>query len=67
MTRKPYPRGVSEEEWSFVVPYLTLMNEQAPQRQHDLRGIFNGLRWLVREQERCDGCYPMTYRRGNSQ
>jgi transposase len=30
------------------VPYLTLMNIEAPQRQHDLREIFNGLRWLVR-------------------
>lgn len=48
MTRKPYPSDVSDEEWAFVVPYLTLMNEQAPQRQHDLREIFNGLRWLVR-------------------
>lgn len=24
------------------------MNREAPQRQHDLREIFNGLRWLVR-------------------
>jgi transposase len=47
-TRKPYPSDISDDEWGFVVPYLTLMNEQAPQRQHDLREIFNGLRWLVR-------------------
>src|SRR5690349_15238523 len=29
-------------------PYLTLMDEDAPQREHDLREVFNGLRWIVR-------------------
>lgn len=29
-------------------PYLTLMDEAAPQRRHDLREVFNALRWLVR-------------------
>jgi transposase len=48
MTRKPYPSDVSDDEWMFVAPYLTLMKADAPQRQHDLREIFNGLRWLVR-------------------
>jgi len=48
MERKPYPSDVSNEEWSFVAPYLTLMTEEAPQREHDLREVFNGLRWLVR-------------------
>ena len=48
MTRKPYPSDVSDDEWMFVAPYLTLMKAAAPQRQHDLREIFNGLRWLVR-------------------
>ncbi|PMS18267.1 IS5/IS1182 family transposase, partial [Paraburkholderia rhynchosiae] len=24
--RKPYPTDVSDEEWSFAAPYLTLMN-----------------------------------------
>jgi len=47
-TRKPYPTDVSDEEWSFVVPYLTLMDEHAPQRHHELRELFNALRWLVR-------------------
>ena len=32
----------------FVVPYVTLMTEAAPQRRHPLRALFNGLRWLVR-------------------
>lgn len=43
-----YPRDVSDEEWAFVAPYITLMTEAAPQRVHPLRAIFNGLRWLVR-------------------
>ncbi len=47
-TRTPYPSDVSDEEWDFLVPYLTLMTEDAPQRDHDLREVFNGLRWLVR-------------------
>ncbi len=46
--RKPYPSDVSDEECEFCAPYLTLMNEQAPQRTHSLRQVFNALRWLVR-------------------
>ena len=48
MARKPYPSDVTDDEWAFVAPYLTLMREDAPQRQHDLREVFNGLRWMVR-------------------
>ena len=48
MSRKPYPSDVSDEEWAFAAPYLTLMTEDAPQREHSLREVFNGLRWLVR-------------------
>jgi len=47
-TRKPYPSDVSDEEWAFVAPYLALVREDAPQREHDLREVFNGLRWVVR-------------------
>src|SRR5258708_3699101 len=47
-TRKPYPSDVSDEEWAFVAPYLTLMTSEAPQRTHELREVFNGVRWLVR-------------------
>jgi len=46
--RKPYPSDVSDEEWSLVAPYLTLMAENAPQRQHALRELFNGLRYVIR-------------------
>jgi len=48
MQRKAYPSDVSDEEWALVAPYLTLMTEDAPQRTHPLREVFNGLRWLVR-------------------
>ena len=48
MPRKPYSTDVSDEEWSFAAPYLTLMDQHAPQREHDLREVFNALRWLVR-------------------
>src|SRR3989440_8222740 len=48
MKRTPYPSDVSDDEWSFVAPYLTLMTEEAPQREHNLREVFNGLRWIVR-------------------
>jgi transposase len=46
--RKSYPSDVSDEEWAFVVSYLTLMTEEAAQREHSLREVFNGLRWIVR-------------------
>src|SRR5215218_9256728 len=46
--RKPYPTDVSDEEWAFVAPYLTLLREDAPQRVHDLREVFDALRWIVR-------------------
>lgn len=43
-----YPSDVSDEEWALVVPYLTLMDEQAPQRTYALRDVFNALRWMAR-------------------
>jgi transposase len=46
--RASYPSDVSDEEWAFCAPYLTLMKADAPQRRHELRGIYNGLRWFVR-------------------
>jgi transposase len=48
MERKPYPSDVSDEEWALVAPYLTLMTEDAPQREYPLREVFNGLRWMAR-------------------
>ena len=48
MTRKAYLSDVSDDEWAFVAPYLTLMKEGAPQREHSLREVFNGLRYVVK-------------------
>jgi transposase len=46
--RKLYPSDVSDGEWAFVVPYLTLLPLDAEQRKHDLREVVNALRYLVR-------------------
>jgi len=46
--RAGYLSDVSDDEWAFVAPYLTLMEEAAPQRRHDLRAVFNGLRYIAR-------------------
>ena len=39
---------MSEDEWAFVAPYLTLLPEDAGQRTYSLCEVFNGLRWVVR-------------------
>lgn len=44
--RKPYPPDLSDDEWEFVIPHLTLMTPDAPQCAHDLREVFNsGRTW----------------------
>ena len=48
MDRRTYPSDVSDDEWAFVAPYLTLMTEEAPQRVYPLREVFNGLRYIAR-------------------
>ncbi len=48
MNRKPYPSDVSDDEWAFMAPYLTLIRGDAPQRTHSLREVFNSLCWMVR-------------------
>ena len=48
MIREAYPSDVSDDEWAFVAPYLTLMKEDAPQREYSLREVFNGLCYIVR-------------------
>ena len=63
--RKPYPSDVTDEEWAFVAPYLTLMREDAPQREHRLREVFNGLRYVVRDGRRGGAC-PTTCRPGHA-
>ena len=48
MSRKAYPSDVSDEEWEFVVSYLTLLREDVPQRVHALRDVFDAVRWMVK-------------------
>lgn len=43
-----YPSDVSDEEWAFAAPYLTLMSEAAPQREYPLRRLFDAVRYLAR-------------------
>ncbi len=51
-TRKSYPSDVSDAEWEFLLPYLTLMREDSPQRSHDMREVFNAVRYVVKS-----GCH----------
>jgi len=46
--RTGYPSDVSDEEWAFVAPYLTLCKEDAEQRDFPLRAVFNAVRYVVR-------------------
>ncbi len=46
--RTGYPSDVNDEEWAFVAPYLALCREDAAQREHSLRAVFNGLRYIVK-------------------
>ena len=48
LDRPAYPSDVSDEEWALVAPYLALLRESSGQRDHDLREVFNGLRYIVR-------------------
>ena len=43
-----YDSDVSDEEWAFCAPYLTLMKEDAPQRDYSPRVIFNAMRYMIR-------------------
>jgi transposase len=43
-----YPSDVTDEEWAFVLPYLLLCREDSPQRRHDLRAVFNAVRYVAR-------------------
>jgi transposase len=47
-TRKSYPSDVSDAEWAFLIPYLTLMRADAPQREDALRDVFAAARYVVK-------------------
>lgn len=46
--RKPYPPDVCDAKWAVVARCLTLLPEDAGQREHSLREVFNGLRYVVK-------------------
>jgi transposase len=46
--RSGYLSDVTDEEWSFVAPYLALCREDAPQRDYPLRDVFNGVRYVAK-------------------
>src|SRR3954470_16920385 len=45
--RELYQSDSSDEEWAFVAPYLSLLPQEAVQRRHDLRRVFDGLKWIA--------------------
>jgi len=47
-TRRKYLRDVSDAEWEFLTPYLTLMRADAPQPAYTLRELLDGLRYVVK-------------------
>jgi transposase len=48
IARPSYPSDVSDDEWTLVAPYLALLPEEAGQRTHSLREVFNGLRYILK-------------------
>jgi transposase len=48
VVRRGYPSDVTDEEWGFVLPYLLLCREDAGQREHDLREVFNAVRYVAK-------------------
>jgi transposase len=55
LVRAGSPSDVCKEQWSFAAPDLTLMTAGAPQCEHDLREVYDGLHWIVRtDSPRCE-------------
>ena len=54
---------VSDEEWAFAALYLTPMKEGAPQRQQDLRAVFNCGGWsgVARRSDSCRTTFRVGY------
>ncbi len=48
LDRRAYASDVSDEEWALVAPYLALLWESSGLRDHELREVFNGLRFIVK-------------------
>jgi transposase len=48
MARNADPSDVTDDAGALVAPYVTLITADAPQREHSLREVCNGLRWIIR-------------------
>jgi hypothetical protein len=46
--RRGYPWDVKDEEWWFVLPHPLLCREDSGQPEHDVREVFNALRYVAR-------------------
>lgn len=46
--RKPYLFDVHDDELSLVASYLLLQRADAGEREHDLREVFDRLRYVVK-------------------
>jgi transposase len=42
-----YQSDSGDDEWAFVAPYLSLLPAEAVQRRHDLRRVFDALKWVA--------------------
>jgi hypothetical protein len=42
-----YQSDIHDEEWAFCARYLTLVKENAPQREYTMRAMFNAVRYMV--------------------
>jgi transposase len=47
-TWKSYSSDVTDAEWEFLPPYLSLMREDAPHREYPLRHLFNAICYVVK-------------------
>ncbi len=48
MAKQGYPSDVDDETYQFLLPYLALSPENAPQRRYPLRDVLNALLWMSR-------------------
>jgi len=48
MDRRAYPSDIDDDAYAFLLPYLALTPEDAPQRKSPLREVLNALLWMSR-------------------
>ena len=48
MTRRGYPSDVDDDTYLFLLPYLLLSPQDAPQRTYPIREVLNALLWVAR-------------------